>query len=137
MRQTNQTEKNIDPYRYRRQRPLQNKPAKPSRTWAALKDRALVDNLTSLEVSKLSGATLRQLQWWDEQKLVCPIHSGHARLYTPADTRKALAVTRLREHGISLQRCRQLWRLLVGDLDKAEHITAAMALLKRYKIKVR
>src|ERR1035441_3816801 len=36
---------------------------------------------SSTDVSRLSGVSLRQLQWWDEQKVVSPRHEGHRRMY--------------------------------------------------------
>ena len=38
---------------------------------------------TSGEVSEISGVSLRQLQWWDEQNVVSPKQDGHRRVYEP------------------------------------------------------
>ena len=35
---------------------------------------------TSSEVSRIAGVSLRQLQWWDERKVVSPQHEGHKRV---------------------------------------------------------
>ena len=32
---------------------------------------------TSSDISTIAGVSLRQLQWWDEQKVVSPRHEGH------------------------------------------------------------
>ena len=89
--------------------------------------------LTTNEVAKLSGATLRQLQWWDEQRLICPTHNGHDRVYSQTEAASAVQLTKLREAGVSLQQCRDLLSL---HSDIVEQIIKARALLKRYKIKV-
>ena len=39
------------------------------------------ETFSSLEVSRLTGVSLRQLQWWDEQGVVSPVQRGHRRLY--------------------------------------------------------
>ena len=33
----------------------------------------------------LTGITLRQLQWWDERRIVVPAREGHRRLYSTED----------------------------------------------------
>jgi len=37
----------------------------------------------SSDVARISGVSLRQLQWWDEQHVVSPRHDGHKRVYLP------------------------------------------------------
>lgn len=93
-------------------------------------------NLTSNEVAKRTGATLRQLQWWDEQKLIMVRHQGHQRVYTPEDARKVAAVVQLRRHGFSLQRCRRFWKLF-ADPEAVQPILDACELLRKHKIYVR
>ena len=36
---------------------------------------------TSTDVAKVAQVSLRQLQWWDERKVVSPRHEGHKRIY--------------------------------------------------------
>jgi hypothetical protein len=36
----------------------------------------------SKDVSDISGISLRQLQWWDERKVVSPQQAEHRRIYT-------------------------------------------------------
>ena len=36
---------------------------------------------SSAEIADIAGVSLRQLQWWDEQKVVSPRHEGHKRVY--------------------------------------------------------
>jgi DNA-binding transcriptional MerR regulator len=40
---------------------------------------------TSSDVSRIAGVSLRQLQWWDERKVVSPRHEGHKRVYLPEE----------------------------------------------------
>lgn len=42
-------------------------------------------NYTTKQVSKMTGATLRQLQWWAERGFIHPEHVGHYRIWTDAD----------------------------------------------------
>ncbi|MBV9082830.1 MAG: MerR family transcriptional regulator, partial [Acidobacteriaceae bacterium] len=36
---------------------------------------------SSSDVSRIAEVSLRQLQWWDERKVVSPHHEGHKRVY--------------------------------------------------------
>jgi DNA-binding transcriptional MerR regulator len=36
--------------------------------------------LSSADVARLAGISLRQLQWWDERKLVSPRQEDHRRV---------------------------------------------------------
>jgi len=47
--------------------------------------RSGMQSLLSVDVARLSGVSLRQLQWWDEQKVVSPRHDGHKRIYDMAE----------------------------------------------------
>ena len=72
----------------------------------------------SSEVSRMAGVTLRQLQWWDERKLVTPRKQDHRRLYTPRQVLEILTAGELRRKGLSLQKIRRVLRLLrrgIGD----------------------
>jgi len=40
---------------------------------------------SSSEVAQVADVSLRQLQWWDERKVVSPRHEGHRRVYFPAE----------------------------------------------------
>ena len=91
-------------------------------------------NLTSNEVAKLTGATLRQLQWWDEQGLIVVRQEGHSRIYTPEDARRIKLVVEMRKRGISLQRCRKLMQYKTLSV---ESICDALDVLKKMKLIVR
>jgi DNA-binding transcriptional MerR regulator len=67
---------------------------------------------SSSEVAALTGATLRQLQWWDERGLIQPRHDGHARFYTEAQTQEARLAVALKVKGMSLQLVRKVFRQL-------------------------
>lgn len=45
---------------------------------------------STAQVAAHSGATLRQLQWWDVASVLRPQRVGHRRLYTEAQLRAAL-----------------------------------------------
>jgi DNA-binding transcriptional MerR regulator len=67
---------------------------------------------TSNEVSVLTGITARQLQWWDERRIVVPERQGHRRIYTWDDLLTVAVICQLRRRGFSLQRVRKVIRFL-------------------------
>ncbi len=67
-----------------------------------------VRTFSSLEVSKLSELTLRQLQWWDERHLVKPRREGHRRVYFPVDVIEVLVIADLRQKGMTLPQIRKI-----------------------------
>lgn len=73
---------------------------------------------TSQEVVALTGITARQLQWWDEGKIVIPARDGHRRLYTFDDVAEIAVICELRRRGFSLQRVRKVIRFLQRELGK-------------------
>ena len=73
---------------------------------------------TSLDVSRISGVSLRQLQWWDEQSVVSPTHSGHKRLYEPEEVIEVAVIAELRRKGFSLQKIRRVLRFLQKEMGK-------------------
>ena len=76
------------------------------------------DGLSTLEVARLSGVSLRQLQWWDEQKVVSPVHSGHRRIYRPEEAVEVIVIAELRNKGFSLQKIRRVLRFLQKEMGK-------------------
>jgi DNA-binding transcriptional MerR regulator len=60
------------------------------------------------EVCQLAGVTLRQLQWWDERKIISPRQQGHRRLYIVSDVIGMMVIGELRRKGLSLQKVRRL-----------------------------
>ncbi len=73
---------------------------------------------TSGEVVGLTGITPRQLQWWDERRIVVPAREGHRRLYTLDDLAEIAVICELRHRGFSLQRVRKVIRFLQRELGK-------------------
>ena len=73
---------------------------------------------TSSEVSSIAGVTLRQLQWWDERKVVSPRHEGHRRVYQPAQVVEITVIAELRRKGFSLQKIRRVLRFLQREMGR-------------------
>jgi DNA-binding transcriptional MerR regulator len=59
------------------------------------------------EVLQLTGATARQLQWWDEHRLIVPERDGRKRAYSPGDLADIVVVLELRRRRVPLQRVRR------------------------------
>lgn len=82
-------------------------------------DGAVEENVfSSTDVSRLSGVSLRQLQWWDEQKVVSPRHAGHRRLYSLEEVVEVSIIAELRKKGFSLQKIRRVLRFLQREMGK-------------------
>lgn len=77
------------------------------------------EHYTSLDVSRVSGVSLRQLQWWDEQGVVSPSHSGHRRLYQPEEVIEVAVIAELRRKGFSLQKIRRVLKFLQKEMGKS------------------
>jgi DNA-binding transcriptional MerR regulator len=73
---------------------------------------------SSLEVIELTGITPRQLQWWDERKIVVPERRGRNRVYSLDDVAEVAVICELRRKGFSLQRVRQVMRYLQRELGR-------------------
>src|SRR5438552_729213 len=73
---------------------------------------------TSADVIELTGITARQLQWWDERKIVVPQRRGRNRAYSLDDLAEVAVICELRRKGFSLQRVRQVMRYLQRELGK-------------------
>lgn len=76
------------------------------------------ETFSSLEVSEVTGVSLRQLQWWDEQGVVSPVQRGHKRIYQFHEVIEIGLITELRGKGISLQKIRKVLRFLQKELGK-------------------
>jgi len=64
----------------------------------------------------MTGVSLRQLQWWDEQGVVSPVQRGHRRLYQMHEVIEVGLITELRQKGISLQKIRKVLTFLNREL---------------------
>ena len=73
---------------------------------------------SSVEVSRVASVSLRQLQWWDERKVVSPRHEGHRRVYFPAEVIEITVIAELRRKGFSLQKIRRVLRFLQKEMGK-------------------
>ena len=72
----------------------------------------------SSEVARISGVSLRQLQWWDEQNVVSPRHDGHKRVYLPNEVVEVTVIAELRRKGFSLQKIRRVLKYLQREMGK-------------------
>jgi DNA-binding transcriptional MerR regulator len=72
----------------------------------------------SSEVAEVAGVSLRQLQWWDERKVVSPRHEGHKRVYNSAEVIEVTIIAELRRKGFSLQKIRRVLRFLQREMGR-------------------
>jgi DNA-binding transcriptional MerR regulator len=72
----------------------------------------------SSDVSRICGVSLRQLQWWDERKVVSPRQDGHKRVYMTEEVVEISVIAELRRKGFSLQKIRRVLRFLQKDTGK-------------------
>ena len=70
----------------------------------------------SAEVARICGVSLRQLQWWDERKVVSPRHEGHKRIYAASEVIEITVIAELRRKGFSLQKIRRVLRFLQREM---------------------
>src|SRR3979411_3313441 len=76
---------------------------------------------TSSDVSRIAQVSLRQLQWWDERKVVSPRHEGHKRVYQPEEVIEITVIAELRRKGFSLQKIRRVLRFLQREMGRRLH----------------
>src|SRR5277367_244323 len=88
--------------------------SRKSRSEAQIQERTY----SSSEVAEVAGVSLRQLQWWDERKVVSPRHEGHRRVYFPAEVIEITVIAELRRKGFSLQKIRRVLRFLQREMGK-------------------
>jgi DNA-binding transcriptional MerR regulator len=79
--------------------------------------RMLKDSFSTRDVLDLTGVTARQLQWWDERRIVVPERQGRNRIYSVADLVDILVIGKLRQRSISLVQVRRVLRLLRSELQ--------------------
>src|SRR5689334_18770776 len=84
----------------------------------AVGSKILAEEFTSREVVRLTGITLRQLQWWDERGIVRPARKGHRRIYSLEDLAEVAVICQLRKRGFSLQRMRKVIRFLQKEFGR-------------------
>jgi len=76
------------------------------------------NRFTSREVVALTGISLRQLQWWDERRIVVPGREGHRRSYSAEVLAEVAVICELRRRGFSLQRVRKVMRFLQREFHR-------------------
>lgn len=76
----------------------------------------LKERFSTRDVLELTGTTARQLQWWDERRIVVPAREGRKRIYSAADLVDILVIEQLRQRHISLQQVRRVLRFLRSEL---------------------
>ena len=79
---------------------------------------SLRQTYTSRAVVELTGITPRQLQWWDERRIVVPARDGHQRVYSLDDLTEVAIICEMRDRGFSLQKIRRVIRFLQRELGK-------------------
>jgi DNA-binding transcriptional MerR regulator len=72
--------------------------------------------LRTKEIARMFGISLRQLQWWDERKIISPVQEGHSRLYSEQDAITVGIVSELRNKGLRLQAIRRVWSLTAKEI---------------------
>ena len=77
-----------------------------------------IRTFASSDVSRIAQVSLRQLQWWDERKVVSPRHEGHKRVYQPEEVIEITVIAELRRKGFSLQKIRRVLRFLQKEMGK-------------------
>ena len=77
-----------------------------------------VKTYTSLECAHVARVSLRQLQWWDERKVVSPRHEGHRRVYSAEEVIEITVIAELRRKAFSLQKIRKVLRFLHREMGK-------------------
>ncbi|MSV28529.1 MAG: MerR family transcriptional regulator [Bryobacterales bacterium] len=87
---------------------------KPSRLDPATAEAVFGSN----DVARIAGITLRQLQWWDEKKVVSPNQDGHKRLYVAHEVVEIAVIAELRRKGLPLQKIRRILRFLDREMSK-------------------
>ena len=82
---------------------------------------------TSNDVVALTGISPRQLQWWDEQRIVVPGREGHRRIYSMEDLTEIAVICDLRRREFPLQRVRKVVRFLQKEFGRrlAETVSGA------------
>jgi DNA-binding transcriptional MerR regulator len=85
---------------------------------------------TSTDVARIAQVSLRQLQWWDERKVVSPRHEGHKRVYLAEEVVEITVIAELRRKGFSLQKIRRVLRFLQREMGRrlAEVLSAQSGL---------
>lgn len=77
---------------------------------------------TSREAARLCGVSLRQLQWWDERRIVLPTRLGNRREYSHTELYLVRVIAALRKRGIGLKSARAVIALVRDSLRRGDSI---------------
>jgi len=73
--------------------------------------------VSGTRITAMAGISARQLQWWDERRVVQPANrekldrgNGHARWYSSEQAVEIMVAANLRRRGVSLQTVRRILR---------------------------
>lgn len=88
--------------------------SRKSRAESAAPDKTYSSN----DVADVAGVSLRQLQWWDERRVVSPRHEGHRRVYDSGEVVEITVIAELRRKGFSLQKIRRVLKFLQKEMGK-------------------
>ncbi len=80
---------------------------------------------TTNEISRITGVSLRQLQWWDERGLISPKQWEHQRHWTGDELLGVSLAFDMRKRGISLQKIRRLLPRIISMSAEVAIIDAA------------
>ncbi len=69
---------------------------------------------TTAEVARITGVSLRRLQWLDQRKAVCPPIVKHRRAYDAQHLFAIALIRDLQRRGLPLQKIRRLKQLVQG-----------------------
>jgi DNA-binding transcriptional MerR regulator len=95
------------------------RPDLPAEGVSARSDKAsALRTFTSTDVARIAQVSLRQLQWWDERKVVSPRHEGHKRVYLAEEVVEITVIAELRRKGFSLQKIRRVLRFLQREMGR-------------------
>lgn len=89
-------------------------------------------HFSSNDVIVLTGITARQLQWWDEQRIVAPAREGHRRVYNWDELVTVAVICQLRRRGFSLQRMRKVITFLQKEFGT--NLAAAVQAASEYHL---
>ncbi len=88
-----------------------------------------LNSWSSNQVAKFADVSLRQLQWWDERRVVMPRHEGHRRIYQKPDVIEIAVISQLREKGFSLQKIRRVIRTVQKEIHRFTDLEAELLVL--------
>lgn len=78
---------------------------------------------TSTDVIQLARITPRQLQWWNEHRLLDCAMNGHRRIFQARDILRAMVIQDLKTRGVGRSRVRRLSRSVDRMVDQSLQTT--------------